>query len=149
MKIIILLILLCTYLLTYFTEQSPWEGNWSADSQEIPRILWNPKVHYCIHKWPPPVPIQSISPGPGFSVWTIRNMVSFSSEELLAPRPNPRGRTTHCRLSETLYSIYSQLPSILEAVPPSATWRRAMSWWQGPTDHGSRYYMAWNVGTWW
>ena len=49
-----------TYLLTHSMQQSPsWEANRFSGSQEIPRILWNPKVHYRIHKCPPPVPILS------------------------------------------------------------------------------------------
>ena len=62
-----------TYLLTYSTQQSPsWEANRFSPSQEIPRILWNPKVHYRIHTCQPPVRILSqIKPvhGPHSTSW--------------------------------------------------------------------------------
>ena len=40
-------------------QSSSWAARRSWVSQETPRTLWHPKVHYRIHKSPPPVTILS------------------------------------------------------------------------------------------
>jgi hypothetical protein len=78
---------------------------------------------------------KASNPVPGTCSWFARKSV-FSvrcCQHLAQP---PSWRTTPCQMSATAYSIYSQLPSILEAVLPSAAWGRAMPWRQGSAYHG-------------
>jgi len=64
-------------LLAYSMVQSPWEANWFAAGQEIPRISRNPKVHYRTHKRPPPV-----------SILVQSNPVHITTSHLLEIHPN-------------------------------------------------------------
>jgi hypothetical protein len=115
-----------THLLTYSMQQSPsWEANWFSASQEIPCILWNLKVHYCIYKCPPPVPILSqvnsvhappshflkihlniILPSkPGSSKWSLS--LRFPHQNPVYTSPLPRT----CYMPRLLHSSRFVLPN--------------------------------------
>ena len=107
----------CYFLLTYSMQHSPsWEANWFSASQEIPLILWNPKVHCRIHKCPQSVPIlsqldefrsnQSIGPGQRIPVWKFRNRIRVYSE-MLAPRTTPKVDHSLSAVRDCLFNIFA------------------------------------------
>ena len=85
-----------------------------AANQEIPRILWNPKVHYCTHKRPPPVPILSqLHPVPTTTSHFLKTLLILSSHLRLG-LPNglfPSGFPTK--------TLCTPLPSSIRATCPA------------------------------
>jgi hypothetical protein len=85
----------CTsYLFTYSMNQNTsWEANRFLASQEIPRILWNPQVHYHIHKFPDPTLSKMMSPVPR-TLWIVRNWYVLRRGAVrTSPNPQAEGPT--------------------------------------------------------
>ena len=96
-------------------EQSPsWESNWFSASEEIPRNLRNPKVHYRIQKTPPPVPILSqLDP---VHVSSSSHFLKVQVNIILPPMP---GSSFH--LTRDLPAcLLPSLNTVRHRVPPSA-----------------------------
>jgi len=99
-------------------EQSPsWEANLFSASQEIPRIVWNPKVHYPIHTCPPPVPnLSQLDP------------VHVPTSHFLMIHPNiitpsmPRSSKWFLPPSLPTKTLYTPLPSPLSSIYQTASY---------------------------
>jgi hypothetical protein len=109
-----------------FTSGRHLSLSWASSIQSVPS-------HHT--SWCPFSLLKSyliISSGPRLSVWIFRIKIRIYGEELLAPRPNPKLEDHPLSEVRDCLLKYSQLLCILEAVPQSAAWGRAMPWWQVP-----------------
>ena len=76
---------------------------------------------------------QRISPVPRL-LWPVRNTVKFLWWGVVSTSPKPLAGGPPLVGSPRLFIQYiRRYPPHLQAVPPSATWGRAMPWWQGAT----------------
>ena len=93
--------------ITYFMDQSSsWESNRFSADQQIPRILWNPKVHYQFTRAPPPSQLSTIH----FNIILPFMPGSFKSSSLRSPHQNP---VCAFFLSHTCYMSCLSQPSWL------------------------------------
>jgi hypothetical protein len=83
-----------------------WEAANCAAMQELPSILWNPKVYYCVHKSPPLVPILShINP-----IHTIPSYLSKIHFHIVHPLTSWPSQWSLSLWFSHQYPIYISLP---------------------------------------
>jgi hypothetical protein len=95
-----------------------------------PRSKYYPQ--HPVLKHPRSVPFcQRIRPGPRL-FRTLRNKLGVLRWGVVSPRPTPK-LADHplSALRNCLFNIFAATLHICRPSPPSATWGRAMPWWQG------------------
>ena len=120
-------------------QRPSWETNQFSASQEIAPFYGNQSFITAFtsacH-----LSLSSAHTSGSIQVWGTRlyfvTWYIFTARSFLHPTQPLSWDTTPCQLTATAYSIYLQLPSILEAIPPSTTWGCAMLCWQAPTYLG-------------
>ena len=109
-----IVLVVCSSNITNYMEQSPsWEANRSSTSQEIPDILWNPNIHYRIHKSPSPFPILSQIDPVHAPHSTSRRSILILSSHLhldLSSGHLPSGFPTKTLYAPLLFRIYCYIP---------------------------------------
>jgi hypothetical protein len=128
---------LLTYLRTYCMEQSPsWEANWFAASQEIPHVLWNPKVPHCTHKHLPPVPILS-QPNPVLT--PTSHFLKIHPNIILQSMPGSPQRSLSLRFPHQNPVHTAPFPPFVLHAPPISLFSvlSPARYWVRSTDHSA------------
>ena len=121
-------------LVPYSVKHSPsWGANRFSASHEIPCILWNPTVHYRVHKCLPPVPIlsQIIQSVPLHLISWRSILISSSHLRLGLPSSLfPSGFPTKTLYTPLLspYALHGPPVSFFSILSPEQYWVRS-------TDH--------------
>jgi hypothetical protein len=119
-----------------FTRALHWSLSWASSIQSIPsHSVSLTHVHFPLLR----STIQRISPCPRFLV-NICNKKILYGEELLAPRPTPKLEDHPLSaVRDCFFNILAATLRFWRPSPPSATWGRAMPWWQGA-------HLTWKTG---
>ena len=117
----------CVYLLTPWCRVLLEKLTGLQLVKKFPSFLWNPKVHYRIHKRPPPIPILG-QPNP----------VHIPTSHLLEIYPNIHPSTPR----SPQWSLSLRFPHQDPIRPPLLAHKRHMP----NPSHSSRFYHPHNIG---